>query len=338
MDVITGMIKDELLRDEPENPAWDGVEPYASLRHIYSSNLPEVHAIIRKMRALVDSYPQRVLIGEIFALPNPELVKYYGANLDECHLPFNFGLIWIPWTLAAVREKIDAYEAALPPGAWPNWVLGNHDQPRIATRAGRDQARVASMLLLTLRGIPTCYNGDELGMENVPIPLELVQDPPALNQPELAHILGRDPERTPMQWDASPNAGFTVAGARPWLPLAENYREVNVARQLADPKSFLNFFRQLLAKRKASPALQVGSYRPVALKTPRAQENCLVFERQAEGQRILVALNFSDSDQPLGQPLVGAGEIILSTQMDREGEVNLVNFSLRPNEGCVISI
>ena len=336
VDVITGMIKDALLRDEPANPTWDGVEPYASLQHVYTSNQPEVHEIIRKMRALVDSYAERVLIGEIYALPNAELVKYYGADHDECHLPFNFGLIWIPWKLEAVRATIDAYEAALPPGAWPNWVLGNHDQPRIATRAGRDQARVATMLLLTLRGAPTYYNGDELGMENVPIPLDMVQDPPAVKQPELAHLLGRDPERTPMQWDASPNAGFAAAGVRPWLPLAENYQEVNVARQLADPQSFLNFFRQLLAFRQDSPALQVGDYLPAALASDQAQENCLVFERRADSQRVLVALNFSASDQPLGHSLAGIGKIIISTQMDRDGDINLADFSLRPNEGCII--
>ncbi|MBI5294624.1 MAG: DUF3459 domain-containing protein [Chloroflexi bacterium] len=336
VDVITGMIKDALLRDEPANPAWDGVEPFASLQHIHSSNLPEVHEIIRRMRALVDSYPQRVLIGEIFALPNAELVKYYGANLDECHLPFNFGLIWIPWTLEAVRGKIEDYEAALPPGAWPNWVLGNHDQPRIATRAGRDRARAAAMLLLTLRGTPTWYNGDELGMENVTIPPELVQDPPAVNQPELAELLGRDPERTPMQWDDSPNAGFTSAGARPWLPLAADYKQVNVARQLEDPRSFLNFFRQLMALRKSSPALTVGSYRSLELGSPEAQANCFVYERQAEDQRLLVALNFSGREQALGLSLPGNGTILLSTGLDREGEIDLSKFSLAPNQGCLI--
>ena len=138
---------------------------------------------------------------------------------------------------------VDAYEAVLPADAWPNWVLGNHDQHRLATRIGAAQARVANMLLLTLRGTPTCYYGDEIGMEDVPIPPEMVQDPPAVNQPEIAHIVGRDPERTPMQWDASPNAGFAAAGVRTWLPVAADYVTRNVAAQSADPASFLSFYR-----------------------------------------------------------------------------------------------
>ena len=338
VDVITGMIKDEALRDEPANPNWDGVDPYASLLHIYSSNLPEVHEVIRKMRELIDSYDDRVLIGEIYALPNPELVKYYGANLDECHLPFNFSLIWIPWKLELVKEKIEAYEAALPPGAYPNWVLGNHDQPRIATRAGREQARVATMLLLTLRGTPTYYQGDEIGMENVPIPLDMLQDPPAVNQPELAELLGRDPERTPMQWDDSPNAGFTSPDARPWLPLADNYKEKNVARQLNDPHSFLNFFRTLVAYRKASPALSVGTYRAVQLESAEARESCLVYERESGNDRLLVALNFTRQEQKVDLPFSGTGRIILSTTMDREGNVDLATFTLKPDEGCIIDL
>ncbi len=336
VDVITGMIKDEQLRDEPINPNWDGVDPYASLLHIYSSNLPEVHSIIRQMRDLIDSYSDRVLIGEIYALPNLELVKYYGANLDECHLPFNFGLIWIPWTLETVREKIEAYESALPPGAWPNWVLGNHDQPRIATRAGREQARLATMLLLTLRGTPTYYNGDEIGMENVPIPLDMLQDPPAVNQPELAHLLGRDPERIPMQWDSLPNAGFAAAGVRPWLPLADNYKTVNVETQLKDKRSFLNFFRTLMDYRKASPALKVGSYRSLELKSEEAQKHCFVYERKAETEHLLVALNFSGQEQKVSLPLTGTGKILISTTMDRTGDLNLSDFTLEPNEGCLI--
>ena len=163
------------------------------------------------MRAVLDSYDDRMMVGEIY-MPNQDLMTYYGANHDECHMPFNFQLIRAPWDASTVRRLVDQYEKDLPVHAWPNWVLGNHDQHRLATRVGAAQARVATMLLLTLRGTPTCYYGDELGMENVPIPPEFVQDPAARNQPEVAHLVGRDPERTPMQWDGSPNAGFAAAG------------------------------------------------------------------------------------------------------------------------------
>jgi alpha-glucosidase len=339
VDVIGLMMKDLLFRDEPLNPTWDGIKPFDSLLHIHTANLPEVHDLILKMRAVLDSYDDRMMVGETY-LPNEDLIMYYGVpDALECHLPFNFQLILARWDAGDVRRMVDAYEATLPGDAWPNWVLGNHDQHRLATRVGRDQARVANMLLLTLRGTPTCYYGDELGMENVPIPPEKVQDPPAVNQPEIAHIVGRDPERTPMQWDDSPNAGFAASNVKElWLPLASDYKEVNVAGQLKDPHSMLSFFRKLLAYRKASPALQWGSYRSLDAASPDVQKNCFVFERQAGDQHVLVALNFSAQEQNLSLPELRTGRILLSTTLDREGEVNLADFNLRENEGCIIEL
>ena len=337
VDVIGLMMKDPFFRDEPPNPAWDSVKPFDSLKHIYTANLPEVHDLIRQMRAVLDSYDDRMMVGETY-LPNDMLMAYYGsADMLECHLPFNFQLITARWNAAGVRKMVDDYEAVLPPDAWPNWVLGNHDQHRLATRVGPDQARVANMLLLTLRGTPTCYYGDELGMENVPIPPEKIQDPPAVNQPEIAHIVGRDPERTPMQWDDSPNAGFSAPDIKDlWLPLAPNYKEVNVANQQEDPRSFLNYFRKLLACRKSTPALQIGGYRSINPESAEAQENCFVFERQSGDQRVIVALNFSNREQKLSLPNLETGKIVLSTILDREGDVSLSGFSLWENEGCII--
>jgi alpha-glucosidase len=339
VDVIGLMMKDPEFRDEPPNPAWNGIDPFESLLHIYTANLPEVHEPIRQMRAVLDSYDDRMMVGETY-LPNDMLMLYYGsADMLECHLPFNFQLITAPWDAAGVRKMVDDYEAVLPLDAWPNWVLGNHDRHRLATRVGLDQARVANMLLLTLRGTPTCYYGDELGMQDVPIPLEKVQDPPAVNQPEIAHIVGRDPERTPMQWDDSPNAGFAAPDVKElWLPLAANYKEVNVASELNDPRSFLNFFRKLLAYRKASPALQWGSYRSIDPGSTETRENCFVYERRADKERVIVALNFSEKEQRLSLPQSEEGKVMLSTMLDREGNVHLVDFRLRPNEGCIIEL
>ena len=339
VDVIGLMMKDPEFRNEPPNSTWNGVKPFDRLDHIYTANLPEVHDLIRQMRAVLDSYDDRMMVGETY-LPNDKLMLYYGsADMLECHLPFNFQLITAPWDAAGVRKIVDAYEAVLPPDAWPNWVLGNHDQHRLATRVGKDQARVANMLLLTLRGTPTCYYGDELGMENVEIPPEKVQDPPAVNLPEIAHIVGRDPERTPMQWDSSPNAGFASPEVKElWLPLAPNYQEVNVANQLKDQSSFLNYFRKLLAYRKSSPALKWGSYRSLTPESTEAQQNCFVFVRQAGDQRVLVALNFSSEDQQIKLSESGAGRVVLSTNLNREDEVNLSNFKLKANEGCIIEL
>ena len=146
------------------------------------------------------------MIGEIY-LPFERLMAYYGRDLTGAHLPFNFALLETPWHARAIAKLIDEYEAALPPGAWPNWVLGNHDRPRVASRVGEAQARVAAMLLLTLRGTPTLYYGDEIGLPQATIPPERVQDPFEKNVPGLG--LGRDGCRTPMQWDASRYAGFS---------------------------------------------------------------------------------------------------------------------------------
>ena len=339
VDVIGLMMKDPEFRDEPLNPNWDGIFTFTKLQHIYTANLPEVHNLIIGMRAVLDSFEERMMVGETY-LPNDELMRYYGTpDKLECHLPFNFQLILARWNAPGVRKMVDDYEAVLPADAWPNWVLGNHDQHRLATRVGPSQARVANMLLLTLRGTPTCYYGDELGMEDVAIPPEKIQDPPAVNQPEIAHIVGRDPERTPMQWDDSPNAGFSAPEVQDlWLPIAADYKEVNVASELKDPRSFLNFCRKLLAIRKATPALLWGDYSSHDLQSPEAQENCFVFERRTEDQRILVALNFSGEDQELSLPGLVRGRIMLSTRMDREDEVDLASFTLRANEGCIIAL
>ncbi len=139
-------------------------------------------------------------------------------------------------------------------GAWPNWVIGNHDQPRIATRIGAAQARIAAMLLLTLRGTPTMYYGEEIGMTNVEIPAEEVQDPAEKNEPGKGQ--GRDPERTPMQWDSSPRAGFTTG--TPWLRIGADHASVNVASLSEKEDSMLSLYRALLALRNAQAALHSG--------------------------------------------------------------------------------
>jgi alpha-glucosidase len=172
----------------------------------YTVDLPEVQEIVGMMRGVIEEYDDRMLVGEIY-LPMERLMAYYGASGKGAHLPFNFQLIRLPWQAREIRTAVERYEALLPSYAWPNWVLGNHDKPRIRTRVGAAQARVAAMLLLTLRGTPTLYYGDEIGMHDVPIPPYLVQDPFEKNLPGLG--LGRDPVRTPMQWDAEKHAGFS---------------------------------------------------------------------------------------------------------------------------------
>ena len=206
IDVLWHMVKAADFPDNPPNPDY---QPAMGEMHrvlqLHSTDQPEVHGIAADMRAIADSYGasgrgERVLIGEIY-LPVDRLMHYYGRERAGVHLPFNFQLIDAPWDARSLAKLIADYEAALPPGGWPNWVLGNHDRPRVAAKRGEAQARVAAMLLLTLRGTPTLYYGDELGLSDVAIPAAQVQDPRELREPGLG--LGRDPVRTPMPWDGS---------------------------------------------------------------------------------------------------------------------------------------
>ncbi len=329
IDAMPQMAKDPLWRDDPLNPDWkEGDIPEARLDRIHSAGGPEIHQIAREMRAVVDAYDDRVLIGEIY-LPVLRLMEYYGAELDEVHLPFNFQLVTLPWNAAVLREAIDTYEAALPPGTWPNWVLGNHDNPRIASRVGAAQARVAQMLLFTLRGTPTCYYGDELGMRDGMIPAEAALDP----RERLSPGFGRDPERTPMQWSAGPNAGFSPS--TPWLPIAEDYQSVNVEVERDDPRSPLTLVRRLLALRRSLPALTVGSYRTVRV----ADDDVLAYIREAAGIRTLTVLNLGSTPRMLDVSVAGAnGDVLLSTQLDREGSVALARLDLRGDEGIILRL
>ncbi|HEY0604582.1 MAG TPA: alpha-amylase family glycosyl hydrolase [Herpetosiphonaceae bacterium] len=329
VDVIWLLIKDEQFRDNPLNPDWkEGDAPFARFQRVYTEDQPETHQIVREMRALLDEYDERVLIGEIY-LPLPRLMKYYGESLDEAHLPFNFQLVLLPWQAQAIRKAVDDYETALPEGAWPNWVLGNHDQHRVASRIGAQQARVAQMLLLTLRGTPTCYYGDEIGMHDVPIPHELAYDPQELLSPGY----GRDPERTPMQWDASANAGFSTA--KPWLPIADDYAANNVEAQRDDPTSMLSLFRRLIELRNAVPALTIGSHRSLDA----GSDEVFAYLRETPEQRILVVLNLGSSAQTLDLSAAGTlADVICSTHMDRTERVDLTQLALRPDEGVVLAL
>ncbi len=221
---------------------------------------------------------------------------------------------------------MEEYEAALPPGAWPNWVLGNHDTARIASRIGESQARVAAMLLLTLRGTPTIYYGEEIGMKDVPIAPEQIQDPAEKNEPGLG--LGRDPERTPMPWDGSPRAGFT--SGKPWLPLGPDHASVNVATLNASSGSILSLYRQLIELRRNSSALIQG-----AIDAVEVEGNILKYERCQGNKRLAIALNFShDSARVSHSP----GQLVLSTHLDRMGEEVGQSISLRANEGIIVQL
>jgi len=209
--------------------------------------------------ASVGSSLAALCVGEVVRhLPIAKVLPYYGSG-DLLHLPFNFALLDTPWAARDVARVTRDYDAglALFPHAWPNYTLGNHDQARLASRLGAEQVRLAGLLLLTLRGTPFLYHGDELGLPNVPIPPDRMQDPWERIQPGA----GRDPARAPMVWDTTPRAGFS--DGEPWLPLPPGIERLSVAAQRADPTSTLQFYRRLLATRRASPALRWGEYQPL---------------------------------------------------------------------------
>ena len=286
IDVLWHLIKDEQFRDNPPNLEYQPHMPTCSQVHqVYSTDQPEVHGIVRKMRKVLDEYYDRMMIGEIY-LPIHRLVSYYGTMEEKgAHMPFNFQLLALPWEASRIAAAIAEYEASLPEHGWPNWVLGNHDQVRISSRVGSEQARIAAMLLLTLRGTPTLYYGDELGMVDVPIPLEEVKDPQGLNMPD--KNLSRDPARTPMQWDANLNAGFTKG--KPWLRLDRHFPARNVSQQTKDHQSLLSLYQRLIKLRQTEASFLYGSYVPV-----HADHQMLVYIRRAEGNdAFLIALNLS---------------------------------------------
>ncbi|HZP56675.1 MAG TPA: alpha-amylase family glycosyl hydrolase [Dehalococcoidia bacterium] len=330
IDVMDRIIKDPELRDNPP-------EPNEKLRrlahtmwqqHVYDRDWPEIIDAARAIRKVVDEFPERMTVGEVFGPPE-NIIRYYGgARLDGLHLAFNFPFVRVwerQWTAQHVRGHVDAFEAALPPGGWPNHVLGNHDVDRLATRigggdAGQARARVAAMLLLTLRGTPFVYYGEEIGMENGEIPEHLLQDPAR------RYGRGRDPERTPMQWTR--DGGFTTG--TPWLPYGDLAH--NVADERDDPRSLLSLYRRLIWSRKRSPALTLGAYAPV----DDVPDAVYAYTRAHDDERLLVALNFASEPVEFTLPShLHAEEFVLGTHDSAfEGQ----RLALRPDEGRVLRL
>jgi alpha-glucosidase len=329
VDVIWHVIKDDQFRDNPANLNYtEGMPPHRSLLATYSTDRPEVHQVIEGMRQVIDEFPERLIIGEIY-LPVERLVTYYGAHgSDGVHLPFNFQLLLLPWQARVIDEAIRSYEGALPPHGWPNWVLGNHDKSRLASRVGGEaQARVAVMLLLTLRGTPTIYYGEEIGMSDVDIPPNQINDPSEKNQPGLG--LGRDPCRTPMMWTGGEYAGFSAV--EPWLPLAADHRVRNVEAQRSDPMSMLSLYRRLLWLRRAEPALQYGDYTPLP-----AEGDVLAYVRGPAPGQFLVVLNLGPEPVEYRPPTERPGQVVISTHPDRDGQAISGPVSLRGDEALII--
>ena len=333
VDAAYRAFKDPLFRDNPVNPNWrSGMEPSDRLLEVFSKNIPEIHDFNRTLRELADQHGDRLLIGEMYKSLE-EIVQHYGTNNDGLHLPLNSELMSVhcQWNAEYIRDVVERYERLLPPGAWPNWTLGNHDKHRVASRIGKEKAKLATMLLLTLRGTPTLYYGEELGMEDTWIPAEQIQDPWEKKAPGIG--VGRDPERSPMVWDRSPNAGFCQDSVLPWLPITHDYKSINVAVQKRDYRSFLWLTRALLHLRRQQPVLQLGDY--LSLYSP-SQLFC--YRRFSETSDLIVALNFSAEYQQwiLPEEFRNQSTVLLSTFMDRQGGQFGNLLELRGYEGVIL--
>jgi len=327
VDAIFAAIKDDLFRDNPPDrrphhiPGLGGAE--GGQDPLWSMNRPEVHDVIRHLRAVADEFPGRVLVGETY-LPVEELAGYLGHGADdEFPLAFNFELLHSPWEHRHLMLAIERSEALHPAGVWPTYAISNHDQSRHASRWGAERAQAAAFLLLTLRGVAVLYAGEEIGMTDA--------DPALLPDPPFDRA-GRDRCRTPMQWDATPGGGFS--DGRPWLPLVDPATR-NVADQSADPGSLLNLYRRLIAARRSEPALGRGTHRSIFGVAP----DVLAWLREFDAQVVLVLLNTGGEarDCDLARVDATVGEVVVATG-ERQGRLPLDGLRLEPLEGLALRL
>lgn len=329
VDAAHQMMKDPEERDNPPAPEgyvrpWKDMGEFDHFVHLYDLGHHDVHEAHRVFRAVLDSYPHDpVSVGEMHIFDLPEWAAYYGEELDQLHMPFNFHLMAADWNAQSLRIVIEAVLWNIPVGGWANWTLGNHDENRLATRLGLDNARLAALLLLTLRGTPFIYYGDELGMSDTHIPTGEGKDPWG----DEMSSLSRDGCRSPMQWDSSAHAGFTTG--KPWLEVAPDFKTRNVVAELEDPGSMLNLYRRIMVQRRESEALRFGSH----LSHPSSNDEVLVYRRETVAETATVALNLSDHFQEIE---LKSGKVLISTADPERGERFRHSVSLAPREGLLI--
>ncbi|MDD5369227.1 MAG: alpha-glucosidase [Anaerolineaceae bacterium] len=329
LDVFNAYFKDAALTD---NPPTLGLRGFDRQRHIYDMDRPELHPFLHEMRALLDAYPGRYAVGETF-LSTPAKAAGYCSS-DQLHAAFNFAMAKSRWNPQRFLRAIQGWEAALGPERWPNLVLGNHDLPRIATRYFHsrldERLKVAAALLLTLRGTPFIYYGEEIGMCDISLRYRQIQD--RVGKRYWPFNKGRDGCRSPMQWDGSSNAGFT--GGTAWLPVHPQANERNVLAEDADPSSLLNFYRRLIEIRRKTPALLRGKFTPLI-----ANHAALVYQREELDVVVLVALNFSK--QPQMVPLASsthqrAWRMLISNRRTQAPDLTSGLLNLKPDEALVL--
>nr|MBD3359322.1 alpha-amylase [Candidatus Buchananbacteria bacterium] len=335
LDAVYHIIKDAKFRDNPINPRYipGHDDPYRQFLNVYDRGRPETLDILNQFCDTVGEYKNKFLVSEVFYKTKiSEIKKYYKLCQKGQHSPFNFNFIRLPWSAWAYRNFLDNYKENLSEGDWPNFVLGNHDRPRVASRLeSRKKARLVAMLQLTLKGMPFIYYGEEIGMSDVPIKPSQQKDPWGKNVS--GFDLGRDSHRTPMQWSTKKYAGFSKT--KPWLPVARNYLIFNVKKELADNKSILNLYNNLINFRKKSEAITDGIYYSLDIRT----KDIFAYVRETTKEKILIILNFASKRKKLSLPFSQA-ELVCNTYLTKKSgqKINLNKLYLRPFEGYVLKL
>jgi alpha-glucosidase len=327
-DILNYFLKDDQLRDNPVNIFKGPVEGFQE--HLYSRNQSGMDDILKEMRGVLDEYQGRMMVGEVFVhQEGPETaVKYMGKGDDRCHLSFEFSLLFTRWSAKLFSERIKRWYAAIPEKGWPCNVLSNHDQPRAVTRfaSSKDtikRAKVLAALLLTLRGTPFMYYGEEIGMPNCPIRRSEIRD--TIGKMYWPLPFGRDGERCPMQWNGSLHAGFSTA--RPWLPVSDSYHEVNVDAQFSEHLSLLNFYRKLIALRRNKTALSMGGYEQLP-----QQGDIMAYRRSWQNGSIYVILNFGNKQQRYTNAGDQRWKILMGTRRETDTAIDKGSFDVSPYE------
>ena len=331
-DVFNAFFKHPDLRSNPRR--LGSRRAYTWQDHRYDKNQPEMAEVLAQIRAIVDERPGRMTVGELFE-GSPHQAAAYAA---PGHLVFDFRLVETPWSARAFARAIAEREAAFGPDLWPTVVLSNHDRSRHASRFddgrhGDARAKVAAALLLTLRGTPFLYYGEEIALRDVAIPRAEIVDPPAKRSRFLSPWWNRDQARSPMPWGPGPNGGFSVG--RPWLRMGQGHVRRNVARQASDPDSVFSFYRRLLALRRSLAALRTGSYEEVDV----GSRDVLAYLRRADDATVLVVLGFGHRELSVGLPTAPSGRPwrpALSTHEPAPGPDDGNRLAVRPLEAIVL--
>ena len=302
LDAVDTLFEDPDLRDNPPVDAEKNAYGDQVYHEIYNKKLPEMHTVLQSLRKVANE-SNAVLIGETWTSSIQELNEYYGPHLDELQLPMNFMFTKVDQLSVPEFRKQIAWADGV--SGWPVWVMSNHDIRRVYDRYGdgthNDQiAKLMAGLYLTLRGTPIMYYGEEIGMENNdPKRVEDVMDP--IGKRGWPKEKGRDGERTPMQWDATANAGFSKA--KPWNPVDPRYQDYNVATEKKDPNSILSWYQKVISLRRTNPALLDGKYIPLNEDDP----NVLAYLRSYKDKNVLVLINMSGTQQKVRLDLASKG-------------------------------